>query len=205
MINIDINLKHLYVLLFLTMFFSCKNKTQKISEDTQTFQLLDKPIKNLKDYTNPQGEIMYQKFWLDAKGENVVFFCKRGLELLVDHHIFMDENYSKLRMFYDASEEACEYDFFGDYIESSISITDVDKNNLGEITFAYNLDCISDLTPLSLTLFMIEHGEKYKITGTNILNLGDETIGGQTTIDSSFINGPAAFLEHAKQVWKEIQ
>jgi len=82
----------------------------------------------------------------------------------------------------------------------------MDNNNLGEITFAYKLACISDASPLTLKLLILENGNKYIIRGTTKVDLGPEyRIESTKSIDPSFDKAPKSFLLHAKKTWKDIE
>jgi len=201
--------------LILTVFFfliliSCNDSNKKenssniesLNEKT-VFRVLDSSSRDIEDF-NYKGQIINTKCWIDSNSENIVLFTKREHELFVYHYIIQSGSIKLLRDVYDFSEKGCEYDLFADFIKDSITVTDLDNNNFGEITFAYNLACISDLSPIVLKLLILENGNKYIIRGHSKIVLGDETIGGDKNIDSSFVKASPEFLEFANKVWADI-
>lgn len=150
-----------------------------------------------------EGKIILKKQWQDSNGENIVLFTKKELELFVYHYSVSENRATILRKIYDF-EEKCEFDLTLEFLEKSIGITDLDKNNLGEITFAYQKTCRSDVSPLVLKLLILENGEKYILRGTTIVDTGSEKIGGDKKIDASFDQAPSVFLNHANEIWANI-
>lgn len=152
---------------------------------------------------NHEGKIVFKKFWQDSNGENIVLFTQKELELYVYHYSVKDDQVKLLRKIYDF-EEKCEFDLTLEFLEKSIGVTDLDKNNIGEITFAYQKSCRSDVSPLVLKLLILENGEKYILRGNTIVDLGDQKIGGDKKMDASFDQAPMVFLDHANKVWGSI-
>lgn len=151
-----------------------------------------------------EGNIVKQKFWEDANGENIALFTQTERELFVYHYAVKENQAKLLRKVYDF-EEVCEYDLFLEFIPESIGITDLDKDNLGELTFAYKKACISDVSPLDQKLLILENGDKYIIRGTTTVRMGPEIYEGEKNIDASFEKAPEEFLPHALEVWKKIE
>ena len=170
---------------------------------TTKFKALDKPTYDLSKLKH-DGEIIIQKVWEDYNGENIVLFTKSKEELFVYHYSIIGDNAKLLRRVYDF-EKDCEYDLFIDFIKNSIGVTDLDKNNLGEITFAYQKACISDVSPKELKLLMLENGNKYIIRGTTSIDKPGIKVDGSKKIDASFNNAHASFLSHANKVWDKIE
>ena len=140
------------------------SKKPKIERDSSTryhqlksprvikFRLLDKPAYTISKLTF-DGEIIHQKSWEDTNGENIVLFTKSKEELFTYHYSIIQGNVKLLRRVYDFVKD-CDADLTLDFIENSIGVTDLDNNNLGEITFAYQRACISDVSPKQLKLLM---------------------------------------------------
>lgn len=175
----------------------------ELASETPKFNVLDKPTYDLSKLKQG-GKIIIQKFWKDSNGENIVLFTKSKEELFVYHYSINGDNAKLLRKVFDF-EKDCEYDLFLDFIENSISITDLDKNNLGEITFAYHKACISDVSPKELKLLMLENGNKYIIRGTTSINKPGIKINGSKKVDTSFDKAPTNFLSHADKIWDKIE
>ncbi|TPN82164.1 M949_RS01915 family surface polysaccharide biosynthesis protein [Aquimarina algicola] len=183
---------------------SDKNKKNSSNEISGKFEVLDTSNYDLSTL-DVKGDIVTKKFWKDSKGENIVLFSKKDHEIFVYHYAIEPDSTKLIRRIYDFTEEGCEYDLFADFIDESITITDLDKNGLGEITFAYKLACISDVSPLTLKLLMLENGEKYIIRGNTLINMGNEVFGGDKNIDPSFEKASPLFLQHANKIWASVQ
>lgn len=178
-----------------------------VSEPKEPVQITKFEILDAVEYDLNQlqyeGRIMHKRFWQDSNGENIVLFTLKKPELFVFHYSIDGDKVQQLRRVYDF-ERDCDYDLSLGFVESSIGVTDIDGNNLGEITFAYKKACISDVSPLELKLLILENGNKFIIRGTTLINMGDMNIGGDKNIDPSFDNAPEGFLGHANQVWDQI-
>lgn len=202
------------LLLFLIFTIGCAENTDQAAKEKD--QIEDKEpekakiiVKELEKSTIDTssleygGGIIHQKFWQDSNGENIVLLTKKDRELFV-YHYAMDAGEKKLiRKIYDFAEENCPFDLIAEFIEESISVTDLDTDGLGEITFAYKVDCISDVSPVNLKLLILENGEKYIIRGGTTVDVGNEIIKGEKNIDPSFEKAPASFLKHANKVWEQ--
>ncbi|MCB9223587.1 MAG: hypothetical protein R2780_04525 [Crocinitomicaceae bacterium] len=93
--------------------------------------------------------------------------------------------------------ENCEFDLNMGHELDALTVTDLDEDQIGEITFIYRLNCTSDVSPSDQKLMMLENGDKYALRGITQV-MGD---GGTYEIDKAFDNAPAAFLDHAKKLW----
>ena len=173
------------------------------TDETTKLNMLDKPGYDLSKLKY-DGKIINQKVWEDSNGENIVLFTKNKEELFVYHYSITGDNAKLLRRVYDF-EKDCEYDLFIDFIENSIGVTDLDKNNLGEITFAYQKACISDVSPKELKLLMLENGNKYIIRGTTSIDKPGIQTTGSKKVDASFDKAPAGFLMHADKIWSKVE
>jgi len=132
-----------------------------------------------------------------------VLFTKNKEELFVYHYSIIGGKAKLLRKVYDF-EKGCDYDLFLDFIENSIGVTDLDKDNLGEITFAYQKACISDVSPKGLKLLILENGNKYIIRGTNSIDKPGIKVDGSKKVDASFDEAPAGFLSLANKIWDKV-
>lgn len=183
-----------------------ENKLEDKKEAVQTpvvkFEILHTSGKIIPDLKN-KGKTVYQKFWKDANGENVVLFINNETELYAYHYVFTTKGEKLLRKVYDFIKD-CEFDMFFNFVEDSITVTDLDQNDIGEITFAYRKACVSDVSPIGLKLLVLENGNKYIIRGNSITDLGEFKIGGEKNVDTSFNNAPEKFLKHANAVWLKV-
>ncbi|MFT3695988.1 MAG: hypothetical protein QM831_22820 [Kofleriaceae bacterium] len=85
--------------------------------------------------------------------------------------------------------------------DAAFSVTDLDKNGIAEVTFAYELSCKSDVSPSTYKLLVLENGTKYILRGETTVDPGDGVIGGKFTPDPDKAKWPAAFLTHATSTW----
>ncbi|MEL6820421.1 MAG: hypothetical protein AAFP70_01570, partial [Calditrichota bacterium] len=197
-------IKTVYVL-FCVLLLSCNNSEENKTNSPQPdkpkdvieFRVMDNSSINLSE-SMYEGNIVYKKAWQDLNGKNIVIFTNKEHELFAYHYAVKSGEVKLLRRVYDFTEANCEFDLFADFIEKSITVTDLNNDNYGEITFAYQLACISDVSPKQLKLLMLQNGEKYIIRGQTEANLGyNEIIGGDKKIDASFEKAPPQFLEYA--------
>ncbi|TBR41745.1 hypothetical protein CBF23_009040 [Marinomonas agarivorans] len=161
-----------------------------------------------------EGKIVTQRQWRDANGENLVLFTQQHVNYQQDkqpesaifayHYVLQHGQVTLLRRVYDFVP-TCSSDLTIEFIEPIISVTDLDNNQLGEITFAYQKACISDLSPLELKLLILENGHKHIIRGTTTITTKSGRIKGKKQIDEgSFATAPAAFLSHANALWDTL-
>jgi len=185
------------------------------SQSAVSFNVTESSKFNISNL-NYQGEIIHSKFWQDRNGENIVLFTRKEVrekyegypaitgEIFVFHYAIKNNNVTLLRKVYDL-EKHCPVDMIINFIESSISVLDLDNDNYGEITFAYRKTCAGGVAPYTLNLLTLENGEKYIIRGSTSIDWGDGDVGGgKKTIDSSFINGPSVFISNANKIWKRL-
>jgi hypothetical protein len=95
----------------------------------------------------------------------------------------------------------CEFDIvMGHQLElDAISLTDIDQDEIAEISFIYRLACTSDVSPATQKLIMLENGDKYPIRG-NTEVMGE---GGNYEAGEEFDSAPEGFLEHAVNLWNK--
>lgn len=122
--------------------------------------------------------------------------------LLVKHYIEKSNNqYALIRQITD-NETKCEFDNDLQFLDKSLTISDLDKNNYAEITFLYKVGCRSDVSPIGLKLMVLENGNKAAIRGKTIpRNMGfkDEKIA-----DEAFKKLPKTIQEQAYLLWKNF-
>lgn len=206
-------MKKIFFTLLILIFVACANSNKKedepikiensaedIVKKTQSdFKVLNSSSFNLSKLTY-DGSVVDKRIWQDSNGENIALFTHTTEALFVYHYTKDSDTINLLREVYDF-EKKCDYDLVLEFIKSSILVTDLDSNNLGELTFAYKKACISDVSPIGLKLLILENGNKFIIRGTTLFILGEEKIGGDKHIDPSFENAPNGFLSHANKIW----
>ena len=93
----------------------------------------------------------------------------------------------------------CEFDVNVTHELDALTLTDIDKNEVGEITFIYRTTCTSDVSPSTQKLIMLENGQKYPLRGeTKVME-----VGGEFTVGDEFKTAPEGFQAHAEKLWSE--
>lgn len=112
--------------------------------------------------------------------------------LFAAHHVFAGGESRRLRDVDDVVED-CEFDTAAQFVTADVAqaeasatfdnprsddpalaaqvrgpleVTDVDADQIGELTFAYSLGCRSDVSPLDFKLLVLEDGERYILRGS---------------------------------------
>lgn len=159
------------------------------------------------------GKIVAGVKWEDKMGSNVVIVTEteekargdfRSKELFAYHFIIEGKTGRQLWKIQDFVKD-CEFDLTLNYIKNSLTITDLDSNNIAETCFMYKLSCRSDVSPNDLKLMMHEGDKKYAIRGTTRITItGEGKYGGEMKIDQAFNTAPREFTEFAKKHWKKF-
>lgn len=159
--------------------------------------------------------------WRDAKGDNLaVFSAKEWVDkgqgydggdrrnvVLYMSHFLLGKKPQLVRRITDYVKE-CDWDEWARFLNvGQEDITDLDGDGIAEHTIAYHLGCRSDLSPLTLKVLLLEHGEKYAIRGTTRIDPIDcgcsNGMGGDQEVDPH-LQKNAAFLAHAQKVWNKV-
>lgn len=152
--------------------------------------------------------------WTDDRGDHVVVFTRRDLPaapdrqakaIRVTHDLLTPGGARRLREVTDRVED-CPADLTLEVLPQSVGLTDVDGDGLGELAFAYEHGCRSDVSPNGLTLVLLEDGEAWALRGTTRVRLGDpeDVAGGGFTPDPGVAAGPAAVRAHLEATWHAI-
>ncbi len=154
--------------------------------------------------------------WSDKNGENLAVFSRTerakkaangetsgSLEAL---HFVAGSPPKVLRQVKDRVDN-CENELVVEWRDAALAVTDLDKDGIGELTFAYALNCASDITPATLKLLTVEDGQKYILRGSTFRAAEgiQESMGGEFVVDASFKKAPPEFLENAKKVWAKVR
>ncbi len=179
---------------------------------------------NIKDVVNQvifEGNMVGGAQWKDKNGHNVVVISetkeketkgKNGADRMLSkylygyHFILKDNGETEELWKINDLIEKCQFDLTLNYIEKSLSVTDLNNDGIGESTFLYKMTCRSDVSPSDLKLMMHEGKEKYAIRGTMIVKLPNEgPYGGEMKVDKSFDKAPKEFTDYAKGQFKKFQ
>ncbi len=122
--------------------------------------------------------------------------------ILVQHYIETSNNpFVLIRQITD-KEDHCEFDNDLQFLDKSLTITDLDKNKYAEITFLYKVGCRSDVSPITLKLMVIENGNKAAIRGKTIpkgFGFPKEKVA-----DTSFNKLPKLIQDQANKLWEKF-
>lgn len=216
-------MKKILLLLAMAVLAGCGGNKEERSEagvsDTikqpivQSFKIGTFDKENILKKFEVKGTIINGSRWTDRNGDNYVVLAQvskertaedvymKSITLTAYHYAdFNSGTYREVRKVQDFTRD-CEYNNIAAFLPATLSVTDIDKNNLGEVTFMYKLGCKSELSPDDLKLIMMENGVKYAVRGESIVYMGDMKLGGKKEIDKSFNNAPQAFLNFANELW----
>lgn len=167
------------------------------------------PETELPDGMPLKGKFVAAVSWRDKNHFNLLVFSKlvKKKDYFTSEYLFAylyserdDGERDLVRTVRDKVED-CEFDLLAEFEPKTISVTDLDRDGIGEVTFGYRLVCTSDISPVDMKLLVLEGGDKYIIRGTSTLDMGEESIAGTKRVDKSFKEGPPEFLAHATKVW----
>lgn len=85
-------------------------------------------------------------------------------------------------------------------------ITDIDKDGSAEVWFVYQLGCRdNNKTPLVVKIVLYIGKESYVFKGTQIIQDGEKTIGGEVKPDKAFENLSQAYRDYALALWDKYK
>ncbi|MBK8984294.1 MAG: hypothetical protein IPM38_18740 [Ignavibacteria bacterium] len=160
-----------------------------------------------------ENKIIEAVKWKDSLGMNLIVITlsdektvyedNRIKEFFV-HHYLLSGNTKVLWKTYDFVKD-CPFDITLEYIDRSLTVTDLDSNGLAETSFVYRLSCKSDVSPDDMKLIMHEGHKKYAVRGVMILKINNEdAVGGEMNIDASFSKAPPEFKIYAVEKWNKF-
>jgi hypothetical protein len=156
-----------------------------------------------------EGAMDAAMVWTDALGDNAAFATRREVKdkagtsvyLRVQHWADGGSGWKLLREIKDQSER-CEFDNVTAFRRASFAVDDADRNGVGELRFAYVVDCVSDVSPQTAKLVVLEGGAKSILRGSTLLIDGDEVYGGTFTPDPGPAKWKPKLLAGAMTAWK---
>lgn|GEM_PF-1209716 len=225
------NLKNFILPLLLILIAACNNsknnadepvakndsatsgKTEQTPVNTNpVFSLgaFDKNNTPLKD--SVKGNIINGAGWTDANGIYTVLLSQTENKMIngqqnqrIYASCFKNESgkWTREWLVQDFIEN-CEVDATCEFFPQSLTVTDNDHNNTGEVTFLYKLSCKGDVSPDQKKLIMYEGTTKYAIRGTTILLFNGGKEGGEKKTDPSFNTAPKSLLDFANLQWDKF-
>lgn len=192
------NFKIIFILLISLNCFSQQITTKKIEKAL------------LKNFVTDDSIIENALQFDDKNGTNyliITTLLNRSDEwetktLLVKHFIKSTNNKYELKRQITDKEVHCEFDNDLHYLDKSLIISDLDKNNYAEITFAYKIGCRSDVSPIGLKLMVLENGNKAAIRGNTIpRGFGYKK---EKVADTAFLKLPKTIQDQANKIWDKV-
>jgi hypothetical protein len=167
-----------------------------------------------------QGSIISGKRWSDKNGENIIILTttkehstgkkgyddeyERAKELYGYQYVNKSSAWSQIWKVNDFIDE-CPVDLTLGFLGGSLTVTDLNKDGIGETTFLYELCCRGDVSPCDMKLIMHQGETKYAIRGTRKLFVDGGWQGGEMKVDKSFDDAPSGFLDYAKEQWNKFK
>jgi hypothetical protein len=224
-----ISMKYLFILLLPMVFISCgesnsgeeEEAPQVVADSTgaieeETVSTIDINLEKIDDVPSKcefPGVQIDAYTWEDENGVNYFIRSIGEIEagesqyssdpgftqyLWADHYVEKNDEFTQLREITDFVKD-CEFDLIVSHELDALTLTDLDNDNIAEVSFIYRLACTSDVSPSNQKLILLENGEKYALRGSTQV-MGD---GGEYEVGEEFDNASKEFLEHAKQLWSE--
>lgn len=98
----------------------------------------------------------------------------------------------------------CPLDLQARFRPRGLTVTDLNQDGTAEVWLVYRTVCRGDVSPSTQKIIMYEGPRKYAVRGTSRLSLGNgQHDGGSYTFDAALQAAPAAFRQHAAQLWKQ--
>jgi hypothetical protein len=97
----------------------------------------------------------------------------------------------------------CPLDLQARFRPKGVTVTDLDQNGTAEVWLVYRTVCRGDVSPSTQKIIMYEGKRKYAVRGTSRITVGTYTEGGGYTFDAALQAAPAAFRQHAAQLWQQ--
>ncbi len=95
----------------------------------------------------------------------------------------------------------CPLDIAAQFRPNGLTVTDLDHNGTAEVWLVYRTTCRGDVSPSTQKIIMHEGARKYAVRGSSRVVAGKEADGGTYTFDAAWQGAPAAFRQHAAQLW----
>jgi hypothetical protein len=163
-----------------------------------------------------KGQIKEGKRWKDKRGENIVILTQtgvywssvldatRGARLYAYHFVkTADNSYKEIWKISEVVDE-CAWDVRCNFFSNSLTVTDLDSDDIAEVGFALAKGCKSEPGPDEKKLVFYEGKDLYLIKGTTSVVKGAQKLGGDKEVEKKFDDAPDAFLEFANKQWNKF-
>jgi hypothetical protein len=211
--------------IFILMLLACKAKNKQQDAGTasdktkQTAVQMLVPVNVTADVSSllplPNSfQLKEAEKWNDALGENWLLLYETGVfgnkktetssaKLSAVLYLKTDTGFAQQWILNDFVND-CEVDVVCEFYKNHLSITDLNKNGIAEITMVYALSCRGDVSPNEKKLILYEGKQKYALRGTELMIMQKDTVGGAMKGDDQFIQLPAAVQNFAKNHWQKF-
>lgn len=186
--------------------------------------------KSLPPEIKYSGKLQNTQLFTDKLGSHILISSKlqeskRDTEGNANAFIFVydylkapDQSVYVMNWKLEDGEKDCPVDVGAEFI-APISVTDLDKNGINEVTVAYVHYCKGDVSPDGFKVIMREDQQKYGLRGSTFTPLEKNDgkkppcctekfkdpyaveADGMYVNERDFKNAPKVFLEHAKKTW----
>lgn len=167
------------------------------------------------DDAEVQGTFQLAFGWTDRYGRSAIVIGKTEstsgdatTSMLVADYLLWEGSAWTLQRRFKERLEACQFDTELTAFAGPWSVTDLDRDGLGEATFAWRSGCRSDVSPVVHKVLVVRANpaggepDKFVLRGqTRVDTGGGIVVGGEYEADPAFAKAPPAALEHAKKVW----
>jgi len=98
----------------------------------------------------------------------------------------------------------CPLDIAAEFRPQGLTVTDLDQDGAAEVWLVYRTTCRGDVSPSTQKIIMHEGAQKYAVRGTSRIAIGNgQHDGGTYVLDAAWRAAPAAFRQHAAQLWQQ--
>lgn len=143
----------------------------------------------------------------DKNGRNLVAFVRRdqagGRSLQVIHTAAKANGKRATLRTVNDQVAKCEFDVIADFVAGATQVLDEDGDGVAELYFAYRVDCVSDVSPVTQKLVVLEGSQKHILRGTNRVDTGAEKVGGE--FKSEGFEAAKPILARATRIWEAIK
>ena len=184
---------------------------------------------NLTKEIKYSGKIKNTIAYTDKLGEHIIITT--GLENLQERKAYIfaydylkKPNTSKYILNWkleDGINESCDVDYTVQFLSEPI-ITDLNNNNIKEVTLVYIQTCAGDISPFEMKAIKREDKTKYGLRGSSLDVITKENkkdpccstkydeddymnIMGLYQNENDFKNAPKEFLQHSRKIWLQYR
>lgn len=173
-------------------------------------------MKNTRIYTDKLGEHMIITTGLKNSKERKAY--------IFAYDYLKKPNTSKYILNWkleDGISEYCDVDYMSEFLAAPI-VTDLNNNNIKEVTFVYIQACTGDVSPYEMKVIKREDKSKYGLRGLSF-DIGTKEnyedpccmteheeddyayTPGKYSNEDDFKNAPKEFLQHSRKIWVQYR